>query len=269
MDEYTRDMELARYAQRECGAQVPPKEVRVPSRFDSIAKIVTVGPTAPPPGCASCRFCGGTRFLNDDIEANCICVTCGMTSSIAIHDADGSIPFTDLDSRVVTASYSYKRVNHFRDWIHRLQASNDQSLPRNIIDAVAQQIQQHAIPKPVTPQQIRRILRHIDMSRYYTCCVALANIVNGVSAPYVSVDVVEKLCTLFEMIQAPFERVKPNARSNFLSYSFVIVKLCRLIGETQLCRHANLLKSAEKLSMQDEIWQAICNELKWPFHASI
>jgi hypothetical protein len=132
-----------------------------------------------------------------------------------------------------------------------------------------EQITRHNIEYPVRPCQIRSILRHIDMSRYYTCCVALSHIVNGTAPNRVDPCTIERLCALFEDIQQPFEKVKPSSRSNFLSYSFVISKLCQMIGETALCEHITLLKSAEKLSMQDILWRKICAELGWEFRPSI
>ena len=79
----------------------------------------------------------------------------------------------------------------------------------------------------------------------------------------------DKLRLMFHKIQAPFEKVKPAHRKNFLSYSFTLYKFCELLGEDEYLPCFPLLKSKEKLYIQDRIWEAICHELQWQFIRSV
>ena len=73
----------------------------------------------------------------------------------------------------------------------------------------------------------------------------------------------DKLRLMFHAIQAPFEKHKPENRKNFLSYSFCLYKLCELLGHDEYLPCFPLLKSKEKLYVQDQIWFKICDELRW------
>ena len=75
----------------------------------------------------------------------------------------------------------------------------------------------------------------------------------------------DKLRLMFHAIQAPFEKHKPANRKNFLSYSFVLYKMVELLGHDEYLPCFPLLKSKEKLYIQDRIWEKICEELRWEF----
>jgi hypothetical protein len=62
---------------------------------------------------------------------------------------------------------------------------------------------------------------------------------------------------MFVQIQAPSA---PHDRKNFLSYSYVLHKFCESQGATSSDRFP-LLKSRDKLHVQDKIWRNICTEL--------
>ncbi len=69
------------------------------------------------------------------------------------------------------------------------------------------------------------------------------------------------------MIQVPFEKHCPKNRKNFLSYSYTLFKMAQVIGEDHMLTtfYLPLLKSRDKLAVQDTIWKGICKELNWEF----
>ena len=77
---------------------------------------------------------------------------------------------------------------------------------------------------------------------------------------------------MFKQIQEPFEKCKHLAkrdRKNFLSYSYVFYKFAELLGLDHLLICFRLLKSREKLFLQDRVWKAICEIKEWEFIASL
>jgi hypothetical protein len=63
--------------------------------------------------------------------------------------------------------------------------------------------------------------------------------------------------------------------SNYLNYSYVLNKLFLIKAETDNnpkmlinAKYFKLLKSRDKLKMQDAIWKKICSYNNWPFHSS-
>jgi hypothetical protein len=79
----------------------------------------------------------------------------------------------------------------------------------------------------------------------------------------------EKLQYLFKEIQPAFIKYCPRDRSNFLSYPYVLYKLCQLLEMDEFLPCFQLLKSREKLYQQDQVWQKICEEMRWQFIRSI
>ena len=79
----------------------------------------------------------------------------------------------------------------------------------------------------------------------------------------------EKLCNMFKEIQGPFLRHCPKDRKNFLSYSYVLFKFFELLKLDEHLRFFPLLKSREKLAIQDQIFKCICEDLNWPFMPSL
>ena len=74
---------------------------------------------------------------------------------------------------------------------------------------------------------------------------------------------------MFKDIQIPFETHRPPKRINFLSYSYVLHKFCELQMLDQYLKYFPLLKSREKLRIQDKIWKKICKDLRWKYYPSI
>lgn len=58
-------------------------------------------------------------------------------------------------------------------------------------------------------------------------------------------------------------------RKNFLSYSYVLYKLCELEGLDEFKHCFSLLKGRDKLFRQDSCWRLICTELGWQYLPSI
>ena len=79
------------------------------------------------------------------------------------------------------------------------------------------------------------------------------------------VETEEEFIEMFRDIQAPFAVCKPPKRKNFLSYSYVFHQFAMLTGEDDLLDHFPLLKDRQKRKKQDDIWEGMCEILRWQF----
>ncbi len=68
---------------------------------------------------------------------------------------------------------------------------------------------------------------------------------------------------MFKDIQGPFLKHCPKDRKNFLSYSYVLYKFFQILGLNEYLKFFPLLKSREKLYVQDQIWKKICEDLNY------
>ena len=89
-------------------------------------------------------------------------------------------------------------------------------------------------------------------------------------------EVETKIKTMFQQIQDPFEKHKTSTRKNMLSYSYLLNKFFLILGLPEFSKYFFLLKSPEKLRVQDDIFKKIVDELvvtdtetKWEFFASV
>ena len=69
---------------------------------------------------------------------------------------------------------------------------------------------------------------------------------------------------MFNEIQKPFEKYK-GKRKNFLSYAYTTYKSCELLGYTEFLPFLQLLKAPQNLKRADDLWELICQDLKYEF----
>lgn len=106
---------------------------------------------------------------------------------------------------------------------------------------------------------------HECLACSYEHVFAICYKLNGVPPPHIPPELEEQLKSMFSQVQAPFEKHKPPTRQNFLSYGYTLYKFCELLGKDEYLQYFWMLKSNDKLYLQDQIWKKICKELQWEF----
>ena len=169
------------------------------------------------------------------------------------------------------ANYSYKRSNHFQEWLNQLQAAESTTIPPEVIDMLRGEFKKEKISNigSITHSKVRAFLKKLKLNRYYEHVPYISNILSGVPPMRMPEVLQERLKHMFNEIQAPFDKHCPAERKNFLSYSYVLYKFCELLSEDEFLVYFPLLKSREKLAVQDSIWKNICKELRWEFIATV
>lgn len=209
-----------------------------------------------------CSSCGKmyTRVL-DAATSEEICTDCG-TSQYVLCEELGFKDEQEIEKNIV---YSYKRENHFNEWISQFQAKESTSVPQEVLDQLRFEFKKQKIKdlSEITHEKVKGLLKKLDKSKYYEHVPYIATILNGIQPPTMPQALEDKLRLMFHKIQEPFEKHKPSNRKNFLSYSYVLYKFCELLGEDEYLPCFPLLKSKEKLYTQDQIWSKICKELQW------
>jgi predicted Zn-ribbon and HTH transcriptional regulator len=219
------------------------------------------------PGWGSCPACDVemTFFQN---EAKLGCPTCGFEEFILI---DSEKPSYKDPPREVTY-FAYKKINHFNEWLAQFQAKENTDIPQSTIEVVLSELRKERIsdPKKVKKEKIREILQKLKMSKMYDHVQQIKNrIQQQMTMLVLSKEMEEKLQHMFKEIQPAFIKYCPKGRSNFLSYPYVLFKLCQLLEMDEFLPCFQLLKSREKLYQQDQVWQKICEEMGWQFIRSI
>jgi predicted nucleic-acid-binding Zn-ribbon protein len=215
-----------------------------------------------------CKGCGKMfTKIHDEQQSDLVCVECGYTEYFLSEE----LGFKDEQEVEKNIVYSYKRENHFNEWISQFQAKESTSVPDEVINQLRTEFRKMKIKTldEITHEKVRSLLKKLDKNKYYEHAPYIATILGGVTPPTMTQELEDKLRLMFHKIQAPFEKHKPSQRKNFLSYSYVLYKMCELLGEDQYLPCFPLLKSKEKLYIQDQIWRKICEELEWEFIRTI
>jgi hypothetical protein len=215
-----------------------------------------------------CSQCGKmyTKIFDESVSEE-ICRSCGNTEYI-LGEEVGFKEEQDLEKHII---YSYKRENHFNEWISQFQAKESTHVPEEVVAKLRTEFRKQKVKdlNEITHEKVKSLLKKLNYAKYYEHVPYIASIVSGITPPTMPQELEDKLRIMFHAIQAPFEKHKPMNRKNFLSYSFVLYKMCELLGEDQYLPCFPLLKSREKLYVQDQIWEKICQELKWEFIRTI
>ena len=232
------------------------------------------------------------ELLTDDDEY--VCHDCGVVRP-ARPSNDGL--WTNIGSQYDSEQQfiCYKKINHFLNkWLNQIQ-SKDIIIPPEVLEGVQYQLKQLRITNPnkIDPKLIRMILKRLEFSKHYNLCHVIVTRLKNEKPPTVNHETEELLKEMFDKLQKPFFEVirgineenskntlqmtilreynfkSENGRRNFLSYSYVLRKLCELIGRDDLALIFPVLKSREKLIIQDAIWKGMMKKLNWQYIPSV
>jgi len=210
--------------------------------------------------------CGGKRIIISK-EAIAVCEKCGS----CVDFADTTGPQEYRSEVEILSPFAYKRVNHFREWLVQMQARESTAPSEDVINKLLMELKKERITdiEDITPKRIKGYLKKLRLNKQYEHVSSIIGHLCGIPPPVINRKLENKLITMFEEIQAPFEKVCPPDRNNFLSYSYTLHKMCELLGEDHLLPCFPYLKSREKLYIQDKIWKDICQIVSYTFYPSL
>lgn len=207
-----------------------------------------------------CPVCDAELLFN---ETFLDCPDCGHREYILVDSEKPSYK----DPPREMSYYAYKKINHLNEWIAQFQAKETTDISQAVLDQIRAELKKERITdmSKLKPSKLKEIIKKLKLNRYSDHVAHILNRLNGISAPVLSREVEEKLRVMFKEIQFSFVKHCPKKRSNFLSYSYVLYKFCELLELDEYLPCFPLLKTREKLYMQDKIWQKICEDMQWEF----
>ena len=216
-----------------------------------------------------CQTCPESNIIHFMSTSDMVCDSCGKIVSIFISD---ELTYSEeQESHTKIMNYSYKRENHFNEWLSQFQAREMTDIPVEVMEQLRSELKKMKIKKleEITHAKVRGLLKKLRLNKYYEHVPYITNSLNGIQAPKMPMELEEYLRMMFRDIQKPFDDNCPAERKNFLSYSYVLYKFCELLGEDEYLQYFPLLKSKEKLYQQDVMWKKICHDLHWEFIPTI
>lgn len=190
------------------------------------------------------------------------CPACGY--AMAYIDATTSL--VSYGDEVQFASFSYKRLNHFNEWLQQVQAKETFEIKQHIVDAVMEELYRQRVRlSAITTQRVREVLKKLKLKKTYEHVGQITMRITGLPPPRLTAEM-EEFCRLcFIAAQPAFEKHCPADRTNFLSYSYICYRILQLLGYEDLLDALSLLKGKDKLARQNEIFELMCRELDWEY----
>lgn len=208
-----------------------------------------------------CQDCDSFRVAKLN-EAGMVCPKCGSEISVIVESDKPSLKDPPPDSR----HYEYKRYHHFCDWLAKIQGKENFEVSEEVINVILVEIKRERVSdlSKLDEATIRRYLKKYPgrgFDKYYNHITQILFKINKVPPLTLTPEQEREYKQMFMMIQEPFERHRPDNRSNFSSYSYVIYKFSQLLGYENVAKRMNLLKSSDKLYQLDQLWRKICDDL--------
>ena len=195
------------------------------------------------------------------------CTQCGRSKPYL----DATSASTAYGEEVEFSNFSYKRSNHFQEWLNSFQAKETTEIPQTVFDRVMEELYRQRISdlNEITTKKVREVLKDLKLRKYYEHVTQITCRLNGKRPPRMTPDQEEQCRLMFMAIQGPFEKNCPPDRKNFLSYSYCLYKFCELMAYDEFLPCFSLLKGRDKLFKQDMIFKRICEDLGWTWLPSI
>jgi hypothetical protein len=162
-------------------------------------------------------------------------------------------------------------VNHFNEWLNQVQGKETTEIPEEVYDSILLEMKKQKLTNTasLTKKKVKDILKRLRINKYYEHVPHIINRINGIQSPQFPPELEDQLRNMFCQIQVPFLKHAPPDRKNFFSYPFCLYKMVQLLEQDQYLESFQLLKSLDKLLVQDSIWKKICVDLGWEFIPSL
>jgi HAMP domain-containing protein len=209
-----------------------------------------------------CQLCGHPLILLHSKALMC-CSRCGCSTPFIDVTNTSCQGFTENSER---CEQTYKRINHFNEWLCSIQNKSSVVIGEDILRSIMVQLQRERIPpSAITHRKLREILKSMPTrKKAYEHVTQIHAKLTGQPAPMLTPQIEEMCRVMFSAVNQSFDKHCPKDRTNFLSYPYCLFKFFQLLGFDQRTLNCfTLLKGKDKLQKQDQIFKAICEDLRW------
>jgi hypothetical protein len=114
--------------------------------------------------CTVCEYSNIIYFSN---TSDAVCDSCGLVVSILINEEPTYKEEQEIFEKII--NYSYKRENHFNEWLSQFQAQEMTTIPPEVIEQLRLEFKKIKIKKldEITHTKIRQLLKKLKWNKYY------------------------------------------------------------------------------------------------------
>lgn len=207
----------------------------------------------------NCSACGSPMQLHTVLSL-LVCTSCGLSK--AFLDTTTSL-LCSHDDTYDCASFAYKRVNHFLEFLSSLQARENLEVPEDVLASIMQKLREERVEESMlTVNHVRDVLKKLRLRKYYEHAQLITCKLANRPPPRLTPQQEERVRACF--ISATWAFSRARIRKNFLSYSFCAAKIFEMLNYTEYIGECASIKGADKLQRAQAVWVEICKELGWP-----
>ena len=143
-----------------------------------------------------CPTCGTERTIIMS-EASTICLQCARVDRLVI---DSNKPSYKDPPRDSSSYYSYKRINHFNEWLAQFQAKETTEIPDDVYGWILLELKKERRhnQQNISTAKMKSILKKLKLNKYYEHIPHITNRLNGQVAPIMSRATEDKLRNMFK-----------------------------------------------------------------------
>ena len=223
-----------------------------------------------------CDNCGNKKDF-DAVDSNVyICSHCSAQQVILKNISS----YRDIDRVNISSKYLYDRKIHFRDSINQYQGKQNSTIETQVYENLEKQFDLHHLLigdkntnkkerfKNITKEHINMFLKELDYTKHYENVNLIHYNMTGVKPDDIGY-LEDKLMDDFDTLIALYDKIFKNInRKNFINTQYILHQL--LIRHKHPCKKDDftILKTIDRKTFHDEIFQRLASELGWNFTAS-
>ena len=127
-----------------------------------------------------CPTCFYSNIIHIHTTSELVCDVCGLVVAALISEELTYREEQETSEKIV--NYSYKRENHFNEWLSQFQAQEMTSIPPEVMEQLRSELKKMKIKKldEITHAKIRGLLKKLRLNKYYEHVPYITNILNGI-----------------------------------------------------------------------------------------
>jgi hypothetical protein len=190
-------------------------------------------------------ICSKCNVLLEVDEGSYVCHSCGFCKLGIEQSSEPS--YKELQDYIYKPQFTYQKLTHLEDWLRRFQSKENRYIEQSILDKVILEAKKQRITdlNTLNEEKVKKFLKKLNLNDYYDNVIAIINRINGRPPFQLTVEIENKIKTMFQQIQVPFIKHKPASRKNFLSYAYILYQFFKILGLNEFAKYFPLLKSAD------------------------
>ena len=146
----------------------------------------------------TCPNCPESNVFHFADTSDLVCDNCGMILATLISEELTYREEQETSEKIV--NYSYKRENHFNEWLSQFQAQETTNIPPDVIEQLRNELKKMKVKvlDEITHARVRGLLKKLKLNKYYEHVPYITNIISGVKPPSMPQELEERLRIMFK-----------------------------------------------------------------------